>query len=98
MRQFELEFSPNAREEILEANEYYLNKAGLNVAVKFENELKYSFQQIKLNPYNQSKNSKYRFFPMRKFPYVIIYSLLQTEGLIRVLSIFHTSQNPEKYP
>ncbi|MBC7555349.1 MAG: type II toxin-antitoxin system RelE/ParE family toxin, partial [Chryseobacterium sp.] len=41
---------------------------------------------------------EFRAVPLKKYPFLIFY-LVDTEKKIIVISrIFHTSQNPEKYP
>ncbi|WP_394331107.1 type II toxin-antitoxin system RelE/ParE family toxin [Chryseobacterium soldanellicola] len=36
--------------------------------------------------------------PLKIFPYVLIYKINKEKNIIRIYRVFHTSQNPEKYP
>ncbi len=43
-------------------------------------------------------NNENRGLPMKKFPYMIIFKMDEPEQTVFMKAIFHTSQNPEKYP
>ena len=50
------------------------------------------------NPFFEIKIKNYRVLPLSKFPYIIIYKILEDTKIVDIVSIFHTSQNPKKYP
>jgi mRNA-degrading endonuclease RelE of RelBE toxin-antitoxin system len=50
------------------------------------------------NPFFEIKIKNYSVLPLSKFPYIIIYKILEDTKIVDIVSIFHTSQNPKKYP
>lgn len=98
MQRYKLEFSTNAKEDIFSASEFYLEKAGINVAERFENDLFHAFKQIKMNPFYQIRKENIRSFPMSNFPFLILFIVYEERKFVRILSVFQTSQSPAKYP
>ena len=35
---------------------------------------------------------------MRKYPYLILFEIAEKEKEVLIKAVFHTSQNPDKYP
>ncbi|WP_354359720.1 type II toxin-antitoxin system RelE/ParE family toxin [Pedobacter sp. UYP30] len=40
----------------------------------------------------------FRGLPMKKFPYIIFYTISEEQKTIIIKAVFHTSQDTEKYP
>jgi toxin ParE1/3/4 len=95
---YKIVVTPEAFNEIQEAYVYYKNVAGQKVARSFSSKLKSSFKSLKKNPFYEFKIKDYRSFPVNKFPYIIIFQIDETQKYIRILSIFNSSQDPNKYP
>lgn len=53
---------------------------------------------VEQNPYFEEKINDYRVLPIQKFPYIIVFSIIESNNLIDIVSIFHTAQDPNKYP
>lgn len=94
---FEIRLREEAAIEIEEALEYYL-KISPQIAFSFDEELDENFLILKQNPYFEEKINDYRVLPLQKFPYIIIFSIIESNNLIDIVSIFHTAQDPNKYP
>jgi plasmid stabilization system protein ParE len=94
---FEIELRERAVAEIEQAFEYY-SVINTNVAYFFEEELDNSFQILQKNPYFRTRVDDYRALPLNKFPYIIIFTIVEDENIVDILSLFHTSQDPQKYP
>lgn len=95
---YEVMLSPVAQANIRQAVEYYTLKVSEMVAENFLNELENVIKVIAINPFFQVYYNENRGFPMRKFPYIIIFKVDEALKTVFVKAIFHTSQNPEKYP
>jgi hypothetical protein len=57
-----------------------------------------AFTILKRAPFFEKKLQNYRVLPLSKFPFIIIYSVIEEKEIIDVISIFHTSQNSDEYP
>lgn len=40
----------------------------------------------------------FRAVPMKKFPFLVFYTLNEDKKLVIIKAVFHTSQSPDKYP
>lgn len=94
---FKILISPRAEKEIENALEYY-TEIHFDLGHHFYNQLKLSYKNLISNPYYIEKHKNIRAFPIKKFPYLLFYVIYEEEKLIRILSCFHTSKNPKKYP
>ena len=90
--------SPIALKNIEEAVEYYILKATKKVALDFLNDYKSIYKALQVNPFYQLHDNNYRFLPFKKFPYIAFFIVDELSKTVFLNSIFHTSQNPEKYP
>ena len=92
---YKVELFPAAIKEIDESAYWYekrvdgLGKDFIEVVYK-------SFDVIALNPLAYSKKKNYREFIVKRFPYLIIYEILEKESVINVLHVFHTSRHPKR--
>lgn len=92
---FELRISPLAIDEIDEAFSYYL-QISESIAESFDDDLNNAFDLLEDNPYFQNRYKDIRALPLKIFPFLLFFTI---EGnIIDIHSVFHTSQNPEKYP
>lgn len=92
---FELRISPLAVHEIDEALGYYL-QISESVAQSFDEDLNNAFTVLEENPYFQNRYRDVRALPLEIFPFLLFFTI---EGnIVDIHSVFHTSQNPEKYP
>lgn len=90
--------SPIALKNIEEAVEYYILKATKKVALDFLNDYKSIYKALQVNPFYQLHDNNYRFLPFKKFPYIAFFIVDEISKTVFLNAIFHTSQNPEKYP
>ena len=69
----------------------------IKAAENFIQEVEYAFQLIIDNPLrwrNEYKN--FRELGLKKYPFVIVYTVEESEELVTIIAIFHTSRNPNK--
>ena len=90
--------SPVASKNIEDAIEYYIQKATKKVAFDFLKDYKKTYIVLKKNPFYQFHDNSYRFLPFDKFPYIAFYIVDERSKTVFLNAIFHTSQNPDKYP
>jgi hypothetical protein len=94
---FNIVLSRLASQEIDKSVAFYESrKKGLGK--EFITYLKGYFSILKTNPelFQIKRKSIYRELPLKKFPFVIIYEIIEKEVII--YSIFHTSRNPSNKP
>lgn len=91
-----LSIKKEAQIEIDEAIFYYEEKQ-FGLGSLFSEHVDLYLEEIQKNPnHYQVKQKNYREAFIRKFPYVIIFEIIDLEVI--VFSIFHTSQNSAKKP
>ncbi|HET8804538.1 MAG TPA: type II toxin-antitoxin system RelE/ParE family toxin [Aequorivita sp.] len=90
---FELIIKPEAEDEINQAVDWYEGKQ-LGLGYDFLIHLQSYFDLLKTEVpiFELKRMPSYRELPLGKFPYVIIYELL--DDTIIIYSVFNTSQNP----
>ena len=89
--------SPYALNEIEEITDFY-NSINLLVLIKFIDILDESIQSLSCNPHFYVKYKTYRSLPLKRFPFILIYDIDENCKEVKILSCFHTSRNPNKYP
>lgn len=94
---FEIKLRREAVIEIERALDYYL-QISPQTAFLFDEDIDYSLTTLKKTPFFEKKILNYRVLPLSKFPFIIIYTVIEDKEIIDIISIFHTSQNPDKYP
>lgn len=90
--------SPIALKNIEEAVEYYIFKASKKIALDFLNDYKKIYRTLQINPFYQFHDTNYRFLAFKKFPYIAFFIVDELSKTVFLNAVFHTSQNPEKYP
>lgn len=93
---YKLILKPEAENDLGEAIEYYQSKRK-GLGLKFLKCVQKFFDRITKNPLHYPlKSNQFREAYIQKFPYVIIYELIDNE--IVVFAVFNTHQNPKKKP
>jgi len=90
----------NTLQEILD---FTLNQWGAIVMYEFFKKINQYILSLNTNPHIYAKCSyllstktkTYRNIILKKYPYIIIYSIVKNK--VTVLNIIHTSRNPQKY-
>jgi hypothetical protein len=91
---FKLEITDQAEEEYSLAFIYYQGQQ-LGLGDKFEKETDYLINKLKANPYLfQRKYKHYREAVYKKFPFYIVYEIIDSSVLIH--SFFHANRNPKR--
>lgn len=90
--------TPDAIQNIDDAVAYYKIKASVKVAREFIEDYRKTFKDIQKTKYFQIFFDDFRGKPMKKFPYIVFYTINEELKTIVIKAVFHTSQNPNKYP
>ena len=90
--------NPEANRDIVNSFEYYKNVAGKKVANSFFKDFKFTVNKLQKVSYFQKIHNDFHRLPLRVFPFIIIYKIEKQIETIKIFRVFHTSQNPEKYP
>ncbi|REG82058.1 type II toxin-antitoxin system RelE/ParE family toxin [Algoriphagus antarcticus] len=90
------EIKEEARRDLLIAFSYY-EDASADLGEKFFKAIEVAFAFITKSPESyQVKRGSYREFRIRKFPFLIVYSI-DSDSIV-VYSVFNTWKNPNKKP
>ncbi|KRD06366.1 hypothetical protein ASE21_19560 [Flavobacterium sp. Root901] len=94
---FKIKVLPLAEKEIDESVEFYESR-NKGLGKQFLIYIKSYLKVLKTNPelFEIKREPGYREMTLVKFPFVIIYEIMESE--IVIYSVFHTSKNPEKKP
>lgn len=90
---------PGAQADINKAFEYYNSITDNDkVLVNLWNALEQAYSALKINPFYQIRNKQYRALPLKNFPYLLFFEVLEKQRIVKVLALFNTPQDPKKYP
>ena len=93
--EYSLKILNDAFVDIETAFDYYF-QISPKLAVKFNKELNKGYNTLQKTTFFQLRYSDYRMFPLKKFPYSIVYVVDENVQLISIYSVFHNSQHPDK--
>lgn len=87
---------PRAIQDIQEAINYYDNQqAGLGK--KFERELNKYFVALEKNPFFSVRYDLVRCLPLKKFPYMVHFTIVEEKQFVKIHAVFHTSLDAQKW-
>ncbi len=95
---FRIFFAAKARLDLQDASDYYNTKAN-GLGKRFLNAINNSMKSIETDPelfivrYKTTRTA-----PVKKFPFLIHYSIDKRLNRIIILAILHTSRNPDNWP
>jgi toxin ParE1/3/4 len=95
---YEVVLSNQAQFDIDKAFVYYFENANHLVANSFLEDVDIGIDMLSLNPHYQQFKGNVRTMSLNVFPYLLFFEIFEDSKIVRVLSVFHTSQNPIKYP
>ncbi|MGV3545664.1 MAG: type II toxin-antitoxin system RelE/ParE family toxin [Pedobacter sp.] len=94
---YKVVISDEAKIDLKEHYLYYKKAASKKVADGFFNDFDSTRKAIAKSPYFRIWFDNFRAVPLKKYPFIVFY-LISSDNIILIARIFHTSQNPEKYP
>lgn len=95
---FEVVIEERAELEYYAALEYYERLDILGLAERFYDDYTNVVRLLEINPHFEIRATNYRAIPFDNFPFIAIFTVEEAANIVRIVSIFHTAQNPNKYP
>jgi toxin ParE1/3/4 len=94
---YKVVIEPRVILDIQDAIDYYeLKQQGLGTY--FYQVVESHFETVSKTPFFQIRYKDYHSFPIKKFPYIILYYIDEKLKTIYIMSVFNTYLNPKKYP
>ncbi len=90
---FKVNTEPEALEDIQEGIDRY-NKQQPDLGRKFHSEVKVYFKKPKVNPFFQIHYDNVHCLPIKKYPYMIHFTINETDKIVTIKAIFNTSKDP----
>lgn len=92
---FDTEFKEEAQNDITSGFLWYEDKLE-GLGEQFLQELDNTFEHLRKRPKAfQTTHKEFRRVPLKRFPYVIIYTI--DDKTIVIYRVFHTGQNPKRW-
>jgi hypothetical protein len=77
---------------------YYASLNIENVVENFLNAFQEVLNILEKYPFFKIRMNSYRTIAIQNFPYILFFEVFEDERIVKIVSVFHTSQNPKKYP
>jgi plasmid stabilization system protein ParE len=95
---YNLIVSPRAQKEIENAIDYYLLYS-IDAPKNFIEALQVVYTSLEQTPLqNRIRYKNVRALKLKKFPYLVYYTINDNKQTVRLLSCFHSKRNPKKRP
>ncbi|MFQ3577210.1 MAG: type II toxin-antitoxin system RelE/ParE family toxin [Cytophagales bacterium] len=94
---YKILIEPSAQLEIENDYDYYLSVSS-KVADLFYEDLQHSYHALEINPFYQQRTKNYRALPLKTFPYLLFFEVIERLNVVKILSLFNVHQDPTKYP
>ena len=86
-------FHDHAISDVVAAQDYYFQQAGMQVAARFTSELERVIQLLRANPgFGTPISQQRRIYPFKGFPFSLVYRV--EDNQLRILIIRHQRQRP----
>lgn len=87
---------PIALKDIQKGVDYYDDQQ-IGLGEKFEATVNKHMLSISKNPFFQSRYDNVHCLPLKKYPYMIHYTINETDKIVTVRAVFHTSLDSKKW-
>lgn len=89
---------PDAQKDIDDAFEYYSKATDdISVLIGLLSDIEQAYTALKTNPFFQIRTKHYRALPLKKYPYLLFFEVLEKERIVKVLAFFNTTQDHNKW-
>jgi toxin ParE1/3/4 len=93
---FTLVIDPRAIQDVQKAIDYYEEQqAGLGK--RFETTLNKHLLILEKNPYFRIRYDQVRCIPMKKFPYMVHFTVDEKQAVVTIMAVFHTALDSDKW-
>jgi hypothetical protein len=86
-----------AKKDFAEAHRYYF-KISRKTATSFGKDVKAAIGHLEVNPFYELRTTRFRAIPLKKFPFLLFFEVNEQAKEVKVVAIFNTNQDTEKYP
>ena len=93
---YKVVIEPRAILDIQDAIDYYDSKQN-GLGTYFFQVVEEHIITLTKSPFFQIRYKDYHYFPIRKFPFILLYYIDEKLKIIYIMSVFNTSLNPIKY-
>ena len=95
---FRLIVESDAQLDIEQACEFYKNLPNSRIEKNFLDDIKNTYKALKINPFYQIRTKGFRAIPLKSFPFLLFFEVDESVKTIKIIALFNTHQDPEKYP
>ena len=88
---------PEAKQDLRLSATWY-NKQRKGLGKRFLSQVRKSKTVLQSNPHFAERHKHVHTLPLRKFPFMIHFSIDKSKMTVTILAVLHTSQNPDKWP
>jgi hypothetical protein len=94
-RKYKVKIDTDAITDIQEAT-YWYNGQAKGLGTRFQKQVKLQINSLSINPnIYRIRYSEVRCMLIRKFPFLVHFTVDDATGIVEVLAVLHTSRNPE---
>jgi len=94
---YKVVIEPRAILDIQDSIDYYESKQK-GLGTYFYQVVEAHLETVSKSPFFQIRYKDYHGFPIRKFPYIVLFYIDEKLKTIYIMSVFNTNLNPKKYP
>lgn len=87
---------PVALQDIQQGIDFY-DEQQIGLGEKFEVAVNKHLTALEKNPFFQVRYDNVHCLPVKKYPYMIHFTINETDKIVAVRAVFHTSLDPEKW-
>lgn len=96
MKSFKVLFDPESRQDLQEAITWY-NHQKKGLGTEFYYAVREEIERLRLNPFFQYRYDNVRCVPVRRFPFMIHFTVEEEKGIVVIRAIFNTSLDPSRW-
>lgn len=90
---------PEAQQDIDDAIHYYSKVSDdTKMLVNLLTEIENAYSALSLNPFYEKRSKHYRALPLKKYPYLMFFEVLEKHKTVKIIALFNTLQDPNKRP
>ena len=93
---FTIVIEPDALTDIQQAIDFYDDQQ-IGLGAKFEAAINRHFSSLKDYPFFQVRYDDVHCLPVKKYPYMIHFTIDSRDQIISVRAVLHTSRNPDNW-
>ena len=93
---FRILIDEDVRTDIQESIDWY-NEQKQGLGKQFYSQVKATINRLKSNPFFQIRYDDVRCLPIKRFPFMIHFTVDESQKNVVIRAVFHTSRDPENW-